>query len=173
MPPFKRIMIFGRPGSGKSTFALPLKKALSLPLYHLDRYFFVENWKERDKEEFLALQKSFVAQDQWIIDGNAMRSLEMRYARADISLFFCYPKLTCLFRVLKRRFYEKKRDIQDRAEGCSEAVHWNFVKYLWTFEKRYESFIEEVRGRYPTTPFFKITTEEERRQVEDFLLKEA
>ena len=35
----QRIMIFGRPGSGKSTFAVELALKLNLPLYHLDKYF--------------------------------------------------------------------------------------------------------------------------------------
>jgi adenylate kinase family enzyme len=43
-----RICIFGRPGSGKSTFAHKLHLKTGLPLYHLDRYFFVANWVERD-----------------------------------------------------------------------------------------------------------------------------
>jgi adenylate kinase family enzyme len=37
---FKRIMIFGRPGSGKSTFATWLSRALNLPLHHLDKHFY-------------------------------------------------------------------------------------------------------------------------------------
>jgi len=37
----KKIMIVGIPGSGKSTFALKLSQFLDLPLYHLDKYFFI------------------------------------------------------------------------------------------------------------------------------------
>lgn len=37
---YQKICIFGRPGSGKSTFALQLHKKLNLPLYHLDKYFY-------------------------------------------------------------------------------------------------------------------------------------
>jgi len=35
--PFSKVMIFGRPGSGKSTFALALSQKTGLPLHHLDR----------------------------------------------------------------------------------------------------------------------------------------
>jgi adenylate kinase family enzyme len=52
----KKIMIFGRPGSGKSTFALDLQKMLKIPFYHLDKYFFRDNWVERDYDEFLEKQ---------------------------------------------------------------------------------------------------------------------
>lgn len=53
----KRIMIFGIPGSGKSTFALKLSRLLNLPLFHLDKYFFVSGWEERNYEEFLQIQQ--------------------------------------------------------------------------------------------------------------------
>jgi len=52
----KKIMIFGRPGSGKSTFALDLQKMLNIPLRHLGKYFFRDNWVERDYDEFLEKQ---------------------------------------------------------------------------------------------------------------------
>jgi len=39
-------MLLGRPGSGKSTYALKLHKRLAIPLHHLDRYFYAQNWKE-------------------------------------------------------------------------------------------------------------------------------
>ena len=161
-------MIFGRPGSGKSTFALQLRNQLSLPLYHLDRWFFIENWVERDKVEFLSLQKDFVDQERWIIDGNAMRSLDMRYRRADVAIFFCYPKITCLFRAVQRLFH-KNPDIHDRAEGCREAVRWDFVKYLWTFEKRFTPLIEQLQMQYPKTLFFKITHNQEKNDLEKIL----
>ena len=63
-------MIFGRPGSGKSTFAHDLHKITGLPLHHLDKHFFTRNWVERDKQEFLDIQQSIVDTDSWIIDGN-------------------------------------------------------------------------------------------------------
>ncbi|WP_052046063.1 AAA family ATPase [Candidatus Paracaedibacter symbiosus] len=59
-------MIFGRPESGKSTFAKQLCHQTGIPLYHLDRYFFIENWVERDEAEFLEIQRKLVAQDCWI-----------------------------------------------------------------------------------------------------------
>ena len=46
-------MIFGRPGSGKSTFANQLGKKLKLLVYPLDKYFYVRNWVERDKQDSL------------------------------------------------------------------------------------------------------------------------
>ena len=42
----KRVMIIGCCGAGKSTLARRLHKIIKLPLYHLDQYYWKENWTE-------------------------------------------------------------------------------------------------------------------------------
>jgi adenylate kinase family enzyme len=153
-------MIFGRPGSGKSTFAYNLSKRLNLPLYHLDKYYFTNNWQERKREEFLQIQQGIVNQEKWIIDGNSIRSLEMRYQRADVVIYFTYPHLLCLFRVIKRLF-SKNPQIQDRAEGCPERVGWALLKYMWQFEDRVKDSIQMLQAKYPHVKFYKITMDSE------------
>lgn len=155
-----RIVIFGRPGSGKSTFAFELSKFLKLPLYHLDRYFFVENWAERNHDEFLKIQKDIVAKDKWIIDGNSLRSLEIRYARADLVLCFIYPCWLCYFRVFKRLF-KRNTKILDRAEGCKERISWSLLKYIWTYQKRMTKSLPMLRNKYPDVNYVEITSDTE------------
>lgn len=52
-----------------------------LPLHHLDKYFY---WIEQDYNEFIEIQKNIVDTECWIVDGNSTRSLEIRWARADL-----------------------------------------------------------------------------------------
>ena len=167
----QRIMIFGRSGSGKSTFAHRLHVAIGLPLHHLDRHFFVENWVERDYQEFLNIQRSIIDQDEWIIDGNSIRSLEMRYQRAELCLYFNYPRLICYYRVFKRRF-EKKREIADRAPGCSETIKWPLLSYMWSFEKRVVDQIIELRAKYPQVKFIEIKNDKALASVEKQFLQQ-
>jgi adenylate kinase family enzyme len=159
---YHRIMIFGRPGSGKSTFAVTLAKHLKLPVYHMDRYFYKDHafWQERPSEEFLALQHQLVAQDRWIIDGNATKSFEMRYARAQIALYFCFPRYVCYWRVIKRLF-SKDTAIKDRAIGCTETIQWSLLKYIWSFDKRVQQSLEILRTKYPHVQFYTVTNKSE------------
>ncbi len=150
-------MIFGRPGSGKSTFALQLHAETSLPLHHLDRHFYTANWVEHDYKEFMDWQKNIVAQDRWIIDGNNTKSLELRYARAQVCIYFNYPRRLCLWRIFKRKLFGKHEAIDDRAIGCAETIRWSLIKYTWTFEKRVHQIIRELRARYPQVKFIEIT----------------
>lgn len=153
-------MIFGIPGSGKSTFALRLSKQFHLPLYHLDRFFFLSGWKERETGEFLNIQKELVQQDAWVIDGNATRSLEMRFQRADTVLYFRLNRLLCLWRLFKRLF-SKDKQISDRAEGCSEKLRFCLIRYLWGFDRRVRKSIEILRMKYPFVQFFEFHTQRE------------
>lgn len=61
IPQVKKVMIIGRPGSGKSTFALWLAETLNIRIFHLDKYFFEKNWVERDYQEFLSSQKDMIS----------------------------------------------------------------------------------------------------------------
>lgn len=47
---FEYIMIFGKPGSGKSTFAFWLHQKTKIPLYYLDKYIYLQNWQERNEK---------------------------------------------------------------------------------------------------------------------------
>jgi adenylate kinase family enzyme len=113
----QRIMVFGRPGGGKSTFATWASQSLGLPLHHLDKHFYVSHWIERDYNDFLAIQQHIVETQSWIVDGNSIRSLEMRWSRADLVLYFNLPKLVCLYRVIKR-FFRPNKHFDDRAPQC-------------------------------------------------------
>jgi adenylate kinase family enzyme len=156
----RKVMIFGRPGSGKSTFALELHKALAIPLYHLDKYFFEENWKERNYQEFLQIQQSIVDKEAWIIDGNCIKSLAMRYSKADLVLYFNYPRWLCYFRIIKRLFY-KNQAIDDRAPNCHETIRFSLLKYMWSFETRVKAQIEELKTTYPNVDLLEIRNNQE------------
>lgn len=168
---YKRIMIFGRPGSGKSTFAHKLHQITGIPLYHLDKYFFIENWIERDYEEFLAMQHALVAQESWIIDGNATRSLHIRWLEADLVLYLNYPRWVCYLRIYKRliarRIFgaNKTKAIDDRAENCQEQVAWKLLKYMYSFDERVRSTIYLMQEISPTTEFYEIHSDAELKEL--------
>lgn len=161
---YSRICMFGRPGSGKSTFALKLHTKTGIPLVHLDRYFYTSNWAYCDYQKFLNIQESVVNREQWIVDGNSLKSLEMRYARTQVCLYFNYSRWLCLLRLIKRLF-TKNPAIEDRAEGCSENLRWKLIKYMWTFESRQNNrlmhLMADLRMKYPHVVFIEIRNDEE------------
>jgi len=162
-------MIFGRAGSGKSTWALKLHHATGLPVYHLDKYFFESHWVERNYPEFLNMQQALVDQEKWIIDGNCIRSLEMRFAKADVVLYFRYPRLRCLVRLF-RRLYDKNKRVDDRAPHCPERVTFRLVRYMWFFEGRVKATLQYLKRTYPETLFMEIRSERDLQKAEELLI---
>jgi len=156
-----RIDIVGRPGSGKSTFALKLSEQLDLPLYHLDKIFFTDHWVKQENEIFLTLQQAILCTPRWIIDGNSLKSLEIRYSTADLVIIFILPKWKCFFRILKRRFKQRNPKIDDRASNCPEQIHWNLIKYTWTFKKRILPLLKELQQKYPHTNLVIINSDDQ------------
>ncbi len=156
----QRIVIFGKPGSGKSTFALHLAKKLKIPLLHVDKIFFVANWDYRDYEDFLTDQRSWVESENWIIDGNSILSLWMRYERATMVIYLNYPRWICYLRILKRFFYHDP-EIDDMPSGCTKSITRTLLKYTWEYEDRIKPTIEWLHGLCPETPFYEITSDHE------------
>ncbi|HEV2523766.1 MAG TPA: DNA topology modulation protein [Gammaproteobacteria bacterium] len=152
---FKKIMIFGRPGSGKSTFASSLACVSNLPLHHLDKHFYAARWTKRNYDEFLSIQKNIVNSNAWIIDGNCTSSFEMRWSKADLVLYFNFPKVICYFRILKR-FFKPNKMLDDRASGCYETIRFSLLKYIWSFEERVSTQVALLKEKYPDTVFREI-----------------
>lgn len=166
----KRIMIFGRPGNGKSTFANRLSKTLSLPVYHLDKYFFESSWRERDTKEFIDIQKNLVSREAWIIDGNSTKTLEIRWSKADVVIYLDLPKWICIYRIIKRIF-TKDRTIDDRAPNCPEVLRWPFLVYAWRFENRVKNIIPQLTKTYEKTPFYVISSQKDFEEITTMLCK--
>jgi adenylate kinase family enzyme len=158
-------MIFGIPGSGKSTFAVRLGHSLHLPVYHLDKYFYVRNWQERETEDFLRIQKELVEKETWIIDGNSTKTLDIRFSRADLVLYFRYNRLLCLWRIFKRLIFKDHR-ISDRAEGCKGKAAFRLIRYLWGFDKRVQGKIQQFRKKSPQTTFYELRNSRDLKRFE-------
>lgn len=159
-------MIFGRPGSGKTTFAHWLSKKTSLSLCHLDKYFFTENWEERNYNDFLEIQQNIVNRDSWIIDGNSTRSFEMRWSQADLIIYFNYPKYLCLYRILKR-YFKPNICFDDRPNKCPERITMKLLKYMRNFDKRVGNSIEILKERYPNALFQEIKNDHDLQQFKN------
>ncbi len=92
----KRIMVIGCSGAGKSCFARRLRDLLGLPLFYLDMIWHKADKTNISREEFDAKVTKICDGDEWIIDGNYSRTLELRLKRCDTVFFLDYPLELCL-----------------------------------------------------------------------------
>jgi adenylate kinase family enzyme len=132
----ERILILGSGGAGKSTLALQLGKVLGLEVFHLDQHYWQPNWVEPSREDWLVTLDQLTSHAKWIIDGNFSGSLEQRLAKCDTVILLDLPRLTCLVRILKRRWIHRNRIRLDMAEGCPEKLDLKFLGWIWNFPNR-------------------------------------
>ena len=131
----QRIVILGRSGSGKSTLARRLGAELGLPVVHLDRLFWQPGWVGADRDTFRACVAEALQGDRWITDGNFSNSFDLRLPRADLVIWFEVPRLVCIRRVLGRVWRHHGRSRPDLAPGCPERLDWDFLRYIWNFDR--------------------------------------
>lgn len=151
----QRIAIIGLPGSGKSTFATKLGKALHLPVHHLDKLMF-EGRSKRNREEFLAMHQSLIQQKSWIIEGCSTSTFESRFARADTVIYFGLHRLICMGRVLKRLFSFDKALLKDT--GCLDTVNQGLLRYIWNFKKDKKPNIDALIQRFPHLTYYELNS---------------
>ena len=92
----KKVIIIGCPGSGKTTFAEKLRDKTGLPLYYLDAIWHKPDRTHISREDFDARLREIFAEDEWIIDGNYSRTIEMRLKECDTVFLFDLPTEVCM-----------------------------------------------------------------------------
>lgn len=136
----KRIAIIGSSGSGKSTLARQLGEQLNLPVYHLDQYYWNSGWQPAPRESWHQTVERLADNQQWIIDGNNRRTLDVRLGRADTVVFLDLPRWVSIVRASKRRFQYIRHQRPDIAPGCHEPIlHPSFPRFLhwiWQYNQR-------------------------------------
>ena len=45
------------------------------------------------------------------------------------------PTYLCIYRILKRRLMYHGKSRPDMNEGCPEQLDWNFIKWVWSYNK--------------------------------------
>ena len=163
-----RIVIIGCPGSGKSTLARALGEKLNLTVVHLDRLWWTKGWQNVSREEFDARLENALKLDRWIIDGNYSRTMDVRLAKCDTIIWLDYSRWTCLWGLFSRvvRNYGKNRP--DMPEGCPERLDWEFVKYIWNFNKNNRVLNET---RIAKTKHAKAFVLKNRKEARQFLMQ--
>lgn len=159
--PYRRIMVIGCPGSGKSTFSRTLRDCTGLPLYHLDSIYWREDRTTLQREEFRAVLRNIIETDCWIIDGHYASTLEMRLSVCDAVFFLDYPAEVCLAGVRSRRGQARSDMPWVETEDDGE-----FLKFIERFNEESKPRVFELLAKYPERPVFRFAS---RAEAEEFL----
>ena len=131
----ERILIIGCSGSGKSRLARKLGQKLGLPVIHLDQLWWTENWQNVTVEEFDSRLAMALNMDRWIIDGNYSRTMGVRLSQWDTVIYLDFSRWACLLGMCQRLLSSRGKTRPDMPAGCPERFSWEFVKWIWDFNK--------------------------------------
>ena len=131
----ERILIIGCSCAGKSRLARALREKLGLPVVHLDQLWWKPGWEAADREEFDARLDVVLEMDKWIMDGNFSRTMERRLQKCDTILYLDFNRWECLWGLCQRLLGSHGKVRPDMAQGCPERFDWDFLKWIWNFNK--------------------------------------
>jgi adenylate kinase family enzyme len=133
---FRRVLVIGSGGSGKTTFARRLGERTGLPVIHLDSHYWSAGWTPTPKEQWTARVDEMLAAERWIMDGNYGGTMERRLAAADTVIFLDLPRMVCLWRVIRRRLQAAGNNRHELPEGCPDRLSLEFLSWIWTYPTR-------------------------------------
>ncbi len=122
----KKAIVIGSPGAGKSVFSKALSECSGLPLYHLDMIWHRSDKSTVSREDFEQKLLDIMQSDAWIIDGNYMRTIEMRLQQCDTVFLLDIPLEICLQGVYAR--IGKMRSDMPWAETELDSEFESFIK---------------------------------------------
>jgi len=99
----KKIVVFGKPGSGKSTLSKHLASATGIKLHALDLIEYKKNGDKVDRVIFDEAHENILSSDSWIIDGfGPIESFNKRLDAADTLIYIDLPYVVSYWLVTKR-----------------------------------------------------------------------
>ena len=164
----KRVLVIGCPGAGKTYFSKKLGEITHLPVIHMDNLYWNKDKTSVSREELIEKLLPYLKKDEWIIDGNYHRTLEMRLPYATDVFFLDMPRQECIQGILER--VEKPRDdipwIESK-EDAAELIAWtadygfrtkdeeiallnknkHLVVHAFTSRQEMNEYLEELKKR--------------------------
>lgn len=158
----KKVIVIGCPGSGKTTFAEKLNKRTGLPLFYLDAIWHKPDRTHISREEYDERLAEILELEEWIIDGNYSRTLEVRMQASDTIFLFDLPTEVCI------------QGATDRLGKARYDVPWIDTELDPKFKQEIEEFSEKTLPRiYELLEKYKenrqVVIFKSRRQADEYL----
>lgn len=159
-----KIVVFGKPGGGKSTLSRKLSAETGIKLCALDLIEYKKNGERVPAEEYSKKHADWIDGDNWIIEGlGTLESFWLRIDAADTLIYVDLPYYIHYWWVTKRLLTSYFVKPQGWPEGCSvlkgTLAGWKYLRLsprFWTPE-----LFEEIQRRGKGKDIYRITSVKE------------
>lgn len=125
---YKRILILGNSGSGKTWLGQQLSETLGLTLYHMDDIRWRKGVYEvkRSAEEIDIDLKHLLSQEKWVFEGVFGQMAECVVEKVGLFIWLALPWEDCHNNLLERgpQFETILRDLQARESALQSLTTW-------------------------------------------------
>lgn len=154
---YKKIIIIGDAGRGKSTLASKLSEKLRIPHHSTDDYFYeVKFSKPRDRQDALEKISKTFTEDTWIVEGTTAWLLEPGIDLADRIIYLRYSNIfSQWFSIIKRGL---SRDNENLIDTLKLMKHVLYKRYGLGYKKgkmTHSDFIKPHQSKVITLSSFK------------------
>ena len=155
-----RLVVVGTSGSGKTTMAVRLARALDVPHVELDALQHGPNWEQATDAQLRERAAGATTGEGWVVDGNYSAVRDVVWPRATAVIWLDYDRGVVMRRVLWRSFERavtRRRlwnDNRERARAWLAPDHP--IRWAWRTHAdrraRYEALVDArwVRLRSPS-----------------------
>jgi adenylate kinase family enzyme len=142
--PYRRMLVLGVTGSGKSTVAERLAARLGLTYLELDALYWKPGWVESDRDDFRARVELATRAPGWTLAGNYRSVRDIAWPRAEAAVWLDYP-FALVFGQLWRRTWKRWRT-QELLWGTNREPLLAHLK-LWSKESLFHWLVRTYRPR--------------------------
>jgi adenylate kinase family enzyme len=154
-----RVVVVGTSGSGKTTMAKRLARALAVPHIELDALQHGPNWEQATDEQLRKRAAAATTGDGWVVDGNYAAVRDEVWPRATAIVWLDLDRPVVMRRVVWRSFERALtrrplwNDNRERWTSWADAEHP--IRWAWNTHagrrRGYEAMMDDrwVRLRTP------------------------
>ena len=129
-------MLIGISGTGKTTLARCISRLSAIPLHHMDRLIWADNWARCSLDAIDSELQAILRTDAWIVEGWIDSYSQKILEAADLVIYLDYSGWLALWGGLKRGWRHRVTPRPELPAGCCDSLRLKALLALLRKDER-------------------------------------